>query len=191
MDFIEVYPNALPAEYCAKACERMDAIINRPDPGDSCILSDNESRTDWNIFSKRYSSLLSSEDAIIEAVWNGWRLYNKKYGVTSRTFPEIFAQGWKLQRSSTGGGFHAWHSEQGSGENNMSRFGVWMIYLNTVETGGKTEFKFQDLQIKPEVGTLVIWPAAYTHVHRAAPDLVGDKYIATGWFNFPTKKDIT
>ena len=60
-----------------------------------------------------------------------------------------------------------------------------MLYLNTVDTGGKTEFKYQDLAVKPEAGTMVIWPASYTHVHRANPDLVGNKYIATGWFNFP------
>jgi hypothetical protein len=189
MNFIEVYPNALSLDRCQLACERMDAIISRPNPGNACILSDDSSRTDWNIFTKKYSSLYSSEDAIVDAVWNGWRQYNKKYGVTSRTFPEIFAEGWKFQRSSTGGGFHTWHYEQGSGESNRARFGVWMIYLNTVETGGKTEFKFQDLQVKPEAGTLVIWPATYTHLHRAAPDLVGDKYIATGWFNFPSNKD--
>ena len=62
-----------------------------------------------------------------------------------------------------------------------------MLYLNTVDEGGKTEFKYQDLAIKPEAGTLLIWPAAYTHVHRANPDLVGKKYIATGWFVYPEK----
>ena len=190
MNFIEAYSNALSVEACEKACERMDAIISRPDPGASCILSDNESRTDWNIFTGSYGSLKSSEEAVLDAVWSGWRQYNKKYGVTSRTFPEIFSAGWKFQKSSTGGGFHQWHCEQGSGEPNNTRFAVWMIYLNTVEEGGKTEFKFQDIAVKPEAGTLLIWPAAYTHVHRAARDLVGDKYIATGWFNLPSKKDV-
>ena len=189
MNFIEIYPNALSTDVCAKACEGMDAIISRPDPGSSCVLSDNESRTDWNIFTGRYGSLAPIEEKVLEAVWAGWRKYNKQYEITSRVFPEIFSPGWKFQKSSTGGGFHRWHYEQGSGEENSKRFAVWMIYLNTVETGGKTEFKFQDLAVKPEAGTLVIWPATYTHLHRAAPDLVGDKYIATGWFNFPVKKD--
>lgn len=190
-NFIEVYPNALSSEACKLACERMDDIISRPEPGNSCILSDDSSRTDWNIFTGKYGSLGSVEEKVIDAVWSGWRNYNKKYQVTSRVFPEIFSQGWKFQRSSTGGGFHQWHYEQGSGAPNCTRFAVWMIYLNTVEQGGKTEFKFQDLAVKPEEGTLLIWPATYTHLHRAAKDLVGDKYIATGWFNFPDKKDIT
>ena len=187
-NFIELYSNLLSADDCKIACDGMDDIISRPDPGSSCILSDDSSRTDWNIFNGRYGSLKRSEEKIIDAVWAGWRKYNKQYSITSRVFPELFSPGWKFQKSSTGGGFHAWHYEQGSGLPNNNRFAVWMLYLNTVETGGKTEFKFQDLAVKPEAGTLVIWPATYTHLHRAAPDLVGDKYIATGWFNFPDKK---
>ena len=188
-NFIEAYPSIMNLEDCLGACETMDDIISRPNPGTSCILSDDSARTDWNIFTGRYGSLKKYEDKIVETVMLGWRKYNQTYKVTTRSFMEIFDPGWKLQRSEDGGGFHQWHYEQGSGDNNRARFAVWMIYLNTVEKGGKTEFKFQDLQVKPEAGTLLIWPATYTHLHRANPDLVGKKYIATGWFNFPPKKE--
>lgn len=187
-NFIETYPNLLSLSDCEIARTGMDAIISRPDPGDSCVLSDDSSRTDWNVFSGRYGSLKYIENKILETVALGWKKYNSTYNITSRSAYELLSPGWKFQRSEDGGGFHQWHYEQGSGEESSRRFAVWMIYLNTVSTGGKTEFKFQDLQVKPEAGTLVIWPAAYTHVHRANPDLVGRKYIATGWFNFPTTK---
>jgi hypothetical protein len=190
MNFIESYPNALSIEKCQQICDRMDDIISRPDPGSSCVLSNDATRTDWNIFTGRYGSLKLLEDSVVDAVHAGWRKYNKQYGAASRAFLELFTPGWKFQKSETGGGFHTWHTEQGSGKNNRGRFGVWMLYLNTVEEGGKTEFKFQDLAVKPEAGTLLIWPAAYSHVHRAAPDLVGNKYIATGWFEYPEKVDV-
>lgn len=184
-NFIEAYSDSLSIGDCQAACAGIDNIISRDDPGSGCILSDDSSRTDWNIFTNSYGSLKSIEDKILQCVATGWRKYNQKYDVTSRSVYELISPGWKFQRSEDGGGFHRWHSEQGSGSQSNSRFAVWMIYLNTVETGGKTEFKFQDLQVTPEAGTLLIWPAAYTHVHRANPDLVGRKYIATGWFNFP------
>lgn len=184
-NFIELYPNVLSLEDCQLACDAMDDIISRPDPGSSCILSDDSGRTDWNIFTGRYGSLKSSENKIIQAIASTWKQYTTKYDVTSRSVFELVSPGWKFQRSEDGGGFHRWHYEQGSGVETRSRFAVWMLYLNTVETGGKTEFKYQDLAVKPEAGTMVIWPATYTHVHRANPDLVGKKYIATGWFNFP------
>ena len=181
-NFIELYPNVLTAEECIEVRDRIDAIISRPDPGNACILSDDSSRTDWNIFVGRYDSLKSSEDKIVEAVTRNWRKYNNAYSATSKSFFEVFSAGWKFQRSDTGGGFHQWHHEQGSGRESPGRFAVWMLYLNDVEEGGKTEFKHQELEFKPTAGTLVIWPAAYTHIHRANPDLVGKKYIATGWF---------
>ena len=190
MNFIESYPNALSIEKCQQICDKMDEIISRPDPGSACILSNDSSRTDWNIFTRRYGSLKSLEDSVIDAVHTGWRNYNKQYGAAGRAFLEIFTPGWKFQKSETGGGFHTWHSEQGSGKSSRGRFCVWMLYLNTVEEGGKTEFKFQNLAVKPEAGTLLIWPATYTHPHRAARDLIGNKYIATGWFDYPEKVDV-
>lgn len=64
-----------------------------------------------------------------------------------------------------------------------------MIYLNTVEKGGKTDFPNQGLSVKPEAGKVVIWPAAYTHPHRSAPDLDEWKYIVTGWFIYHARED--
>ena len=52
------------AEECAAACDGIDDIISRPDPGNACILSDDAGRTDWNIFSGCYGSLSKTEDKI-------------------------------------------------------------------------------------------------------------------------------
>ena len=81
-------------------------------------------------------------------------------------------------------GFYDWHSEQGF-HPDSSRFLVWMIYLNDVVDSGSTDFYHQNISIQPTAGTLVLWPASFTHTHRGNPDLATDKYIATGWFSFP------
>ena len=61
-----------------------------------------------------------------------------------------------------------------------------MIYLNDIpyESGGATDFFHQEVSFQPKKGTIVLWPAAYTHVHRGS-FLTGiiSKYIATGWFS--------
>ena len=61
-----------------------------------------------------------------------------------------------------------------------------MIYLNDIppEHGGATDFYHQKISFQPKKGTVVLWPAAYTHMHRGA-FLTGNKskYIATGWFS--------
>tara|TARA_R110000868_G_scaffold16539_1_gene73910 strand:+ start:347 stop:526 length:180 start_codon:yes stop_codon:yes gene_type:complete len=59
-----------------------------------------------------------------------------------------------------------------------------MLYLNDVEEGGETELLYQSRRIKPQKGTLTMFPASFTHTHRGNPPLSNDKYIVTGWVEF-------
>lgn len=90
----------------------------------------------------------------------------------------------KMQKTSSGGGYHVWHGEQGNGDQ-ANRGLVYMLYLNTLppEANGETEFLYQQRRINPVENTIVLWPAAFTHAHRGNP-VYGDnaKYIVTGWF---------
>jgi hypothetical protein len=90
----------------------------------------------------------------------------------------------KLQKTPVKGGYSVWHSEQGEGHG-ATRVVSWMLYLNDVEEGGETEFLYQGFRQKATKGTLVIWPAAFTHTHRGNPPYSNDKYVITGWANFP------
>ena len=63
------------------------------------------------------------------------------------------------------------------------RFLAFLVYLNDVEEGGETEFRFQKRRIKPTAGTVVLFPAAMTHVHKGNMVMGEDnKYIVTGWY---------
>ena len=89
-----------------------------------------------------------------------------------------------VMRTVAGGGYHQWHYEDGQFLY-RDRVLAWMIYLNTIPTdnGGGTDFLHQKLTLQPTEGTIVLWPASYTHVHRGG-FLTGEipKFIATGWF---------
>ena len=87
----------------------------------------------------------------------------------------------KMQQTPEGGGYHVFHHEDGS-YNEANRTAVWMVYLNEDFEGGETKFFYQKRRIKPTTGTVVIWPAGYTHTHRGNLVLKGTKYIITGWF---------
>ena len=89
----------------------------------------------------------------------------------------------KIQKTSPEGGFHRWHMEK-SGKEYRDRLMAFMLYLNTIESGGETEFLHQRLKFKPNQGDFLLWPAGYTHTHRGDPPFSGDKYILTGWVEF-------
>ena len=76
------------------------------------------------------------------------------------------------------------HCEQNGDELNSRRMLVWMIYCNTIKKGGETYFPQQDLSVKPEEGTVVIWPASWTHSHQGKPAPKENKYIITGWASY-------
>lgn len=90
---------------------------------------------------------------------------------------------YKVQKTMPSGGYHVWHSEDGSRQFS-SRIGVYILYLNDVAEGGETEFLYMSKRVAPKKGRLVIFPPNYPWAHRGNPPLSGNKYIMTGWTEF-------
>ena len=114
--------------------------------------------------------------------WECYAQYSNKYDVlkTSETHSNFV---FKVQKTEIGQGYHVWHYESGT-RPYSNRLLAWTLYLNDVEEGGETEFLYCPKRIKPKTGTLVIWPAGFTHAHRGNPPLSNTKYIVTGWVEF-------
>ncbi len=54
-------------------------------------------------------------------------------------------------------------------------------YLNQAFEGGETYFDRQDLKVKPQVGSVIVFPAGYTHPHQSLPVVSGVKYAFNCW----------
>jgi hypothetical protein len=89
----------------------------------------------------------------------------------------------KIQKTLPGQGYHKWHFESDT-RDHSGRIVAWSVYLNTVEQGGETEWLYQGIRVPAIEGTLAIWPAGFTHVHRGNPPLSGEKYLMTGWVEY-------
>lgn len=112
-------------------------------------------------------------------------------GRTLREFREDYAffrnpfkdTGYHLQRYLPGEYYH-WHVDGGSHDFSYRQL-VALWYLNDVEdSGGETEFLYQQIKVRPECGKLLIFPPFWTHEHRATELQRGRKYIATTWLSF-------
>jgi uncharacterized protein YbdZ (MbtH family) len=53
--------------------------------------------------------------------------------------------------------------------------------LNDVDNGG-TEFMYQSLTTEAKEGSIAIWPADWTHIHRGQTEQTVVKYVMTGWY---------
>lgn len=86
----------------------------------------------------------------------------------------------QMQRYIGNEGYYAWHFEN-EGGHSVKRQLFFIFYMNDVN-GGETEFKFDGTRITPSVGSLLMAPAFWTHMHRGNPPGEGQtKYIITGW----------
>tara|TARA_R100000951_G_scaffold18306_2_gene14665 strand:+ start:3941 stop:4537 length:597 start_codon:yes stop_codon:yes gene_type:complete len=117
-----------------------------------------------------------------EGLQRCFNVYSEEYSPLKNV--KVNCNNMKMQKTSTGGGYHIWHAEQGN-QDQANRSVVYMLYLNSLpqEANGETEFLYQQRRINPTENTMVLWPAAFTHAHRGNPVYGNNtKYIVTGWF---------
>ena len=185
--FVREYPKQISDSVCDDLIDFFHEKKQMQDPtGESFVQHINEDyRKDFSLncqlfgtFKRKFQTYLDSE------IHDAFQDYRSEMG---RCWPKVYDNvHYKLQYASPGGGFLSWHSD--GGVEDLDRFLTWIIYLNDVDKGGRTEFRYQGEELKkgivPEKGKLVLFPAARTHIHRAAPDLEQDKYILTGWFTW-------
>lgn len=188
-EHIGIFNNALSNELC-------DNLINLFENAASAGLS--KSRKQHEGFDKIYKDdyhvffgdlfevdlkMYPLSLAFLDCFWkNAYYYYAEKYDIL-KTLGEHTIYDVKLQKTIPGGGYHIWHCEQGS-RHISNRIMAFTAYLNTVDEGGETEFLYQSKRVKAEKGTIVLFPASYTHTHRGNPPLSNEKYIATGWIEF-------
>jgi hypothetical protein len=193
-DFIGVYPNSLDKETCDRIIQYFDDNYKHPDNSDCKIKSGYGSHeTERGHLTRHdYQWYLSSDNPaaslILQVVDHCWERYVEKFWVVnyiSTGFEEV-----KLQKTPPRGGFHDWHCEIND-LGVVDRCIAWMLYLNDIPEGeGETEFLWQGLRVQPKAGTMLIWPAFFTHTHRGNPVYSCDKYIATGWGLYESNEDV-
>ena len=170
---IGVYKNAIPNEWCDKVIKYFEQNINlaetRDEEGGSLVgIRDTQLHLqDENLLKEFNSNFLRIFD-----------LYAYKYNHIQQP---LKVTGFKIQKTLPTEGYHPFHMEQDVKGDFLNRVGVYTVYLNDVIEGGETEFLYQLKRIKPEKGSICVFPAGYTHVHRGNTPFSGEKYIMTGW----------
>ena len=175
-NFIGVYTDAVDEQLCDWLCKVADQSSY------VCVDNKKSDRNDTQIILESFhptqaNDLVASVNkCLMEYISNDVPFLSGHIFISSITL---------LQKTvPLGGGFHNFHCED-TGYNVAHRTMAWMVFLNDVEDGGETEFIYQQKRFKPEKGTVLIWPASYTHPHRGNPP-ISDKYIATGWYQVDT-----
>lgn len=184
-DFIGVYENVLSEKDCQEIITRMHEMSlagygeTRPDPA-----FEKADEAFYNEVAK--SAFLTKEQSqnVFKALWNyGYDLYAKEFDILQR-FAKHEVWQIKGQITKPGEGYHVWHCEAMDMQSSV-RLLSYILYLNDIDEGGETEFLYYKKRIKPKAGTLLVFPAYFTHTHRGNTNLSDkDKVILTGWYTF-------
>jgi predicted 2-oxoglutarate/Fe(II)-dependent dioxygenase YbiX len=180
--FIFSRANALPPSFCDEVIARFEANPEQHYQGRIGQLREEDTRV------KKTTDLVVSnkpewkdvDDMLFRSLAAALREFRETYPYFKGPFKDM---GYQVQRYRPGEYYH-WHIDGGSHELSQRQL-VALWYLNDVpEPGGETEFLYQRISVRPERGTLVLFPPFWTHEHRAAPVRQGTKYIATTWVVF-------
>lgn len=190
-DFIELYVNAISKESCDEIIEWFEEREDLHTPGHVIDYYDDKgveiSKVDTvvkdstDIGAKLTSDYLSTQ-IIFEPLSNALFDYVEKYPFL-KELPEFGLDYiYNVQRYYPNQGFFLEHAENSA--KGDCRVLAWTLYLNDITDGGETLYTLYNKKIKPQAGTLVIFPAHWTHAHKGVTSPTETKYIATGWFSF-------
>jgi Rps23 Pro-64 3,4-dihydroxylase Tpa1-like proline 4-hydroxylase len=180
--FIYVRADALPPSFCDEVVARFEANPEQQYRGRIGQLRQEDSgvkkTTDLVVSNK--PEWKDVDDMLFRSLAAALREFRETFPYFKGAFKDM---GYQVQRYRAGEYYH-WHVDGGSHELSQRQL-VALWYLNDVPApGGETEFLYQGVSVRPERGTLVLFPPFWTHEHRAAPVQRGAKYIATTWVVF-------
>ena len=191
-DFVGVYENVLSRDICEQAIDATERLIaregiDRKSQFPTKTLGEDASISiDTVMMERTNAGGLPGFMEIDSAVTECTNQYLDNFPAFQNTIKSFHM---KFQRTEPTQGYHIWHSENASPQY-KGRDLTWAVFLNDVTEGGELEFLYQKRRVPPTQGTVVIWPAAFTHPHHAYPELSGEtpKYIITGWFEYSPDK---
>ncbi|MGU9977488.1 MAG: 2OG-Fe(II) oxygenase [Candidatus Oxydemutatoraceae bacterium WSBS_2016_MAG_OTU14] len=182
LSFIFEQPLALPSEQCTRIIEDFEQATDEQYEGHVGQGAQVEAtvKKSTDIFISGKPQWQETDTLLFHSLATAIRHLCQKFPYFGSGFKDM---GYGLQRTLPGEYYH-WHIDGGSHAFSQRQLvAIW--YLNDVAgPGGETEFSFQNVQVKPECGKLILFPPFWTHEHRGVTLQAGVKYIATTWIVF-------
>lgn len=180
--FVFEKQNALPKEFCADVISRFEEDQQGQYKGriGQLVNEDDSIKKSTDLVVSGKDHWKDVDKALFQSLGRAILEFREAYPFFKGPFKDM---GYGVQRTNPGEHYH-WHIDGGSHDfSHRQLVAIW--YLNDVTgPGGETEFLFQDIKIKPELGKLILFPPFWTHEHRGVTLESGVKYIATTWVVF-------
>jgi hypothetical protein len=105
----------------------------------------------------------------------------RAYNPALKYMGDVKDDGYRIKRYNNDGIDHfGWHSDN-TGSGSDTRYLVLQWYLNDVAEGGETQFRRQNIGVKPVQGRVACFPPYWTHEHRGDKPVSEPKYVISSW----------
>lgn len=208
-DLVVEYPNAVPDELCDRLIRKFEEHPHLQHPAQTGSRLNQQDTvkvsTDLYITNKPEFEKEDLELTDILGKYLGeYHGFMSMLSVTYNDAATIVDKGFQIQRT-TADGHYRWHTDEyvNALENSISRvvsngetismsvterrMYTYIFYLNDQGkdfNGGMTEFRVgptEVMEVKPEKGKLIMFPANALCTHQGTDVTDGEKYLATGW----------
>lgn len=177
--FICVADNILNKDICDQIIERFEKDSNKYEArvGANARIDPNI-RTGVDLSISKLEHWKDIDDILFNVYRSVLTAYMEKFDIL-KTF-SLHDKGYIVQRVNPGQAYN-WHSDNVNIAT-ASRQVIALLYLRTIHKGGATQFKYQNLDVQPEAGKILIFPAVWTHKHRGMTPISETKYSIISWF---------
>ncbi len=178
-DLVRVYPDRLSIDDCQTLIDGFeeraaDHVINQGEGAAPRFTELNLTQC-WD----------EGHDLAFAAILPVFEAYSRDLDINTAQWPEELAfeeLRIKRYRPSSGDEFPN-HVDVGD-HASARRFLAALLYLNDVADSGETEFPLWDQQIKPQGGSVLVFPPLWPWLHRGRCTITESKYILSTYLHY-------
>ena len=179
---IQVFDDALPAEFCAQMVESFQRTghLHVPNGRGYRRGFDASAWTELNI-----SPLADAgfKGLFIKQIDEHLARYNERLGLTLPVPNRPRIEDIRIKRYRAGSD-EQFEPHFDSMDDKANRYMVFLWYLNDVAAGGETEFLNLDIKVAPRAGRLLMFPPYWMFQHAGLAPQSNDKYIVSTYLLF-------
>lgn len=130
------------------------------------------------------------EKTISDALGTSIAIYKQEYRHLDNWI-DVVDSGFQVQKYYKNFGYYRPHVDSFPGGSVGNRVLACVIYLNTVDYGGETNFPLHEVKVAPKAGRIALFPATWTHLHESCSAITGDKWIISTFIcNSPITEEV-
>ena len=181
-DYIKIYDGVVDGAFCRQLIKTFDLDY---DNQERIVRDRRPTFTELNI-TKQYldkdPKWIEFQTKIQEIFINYVTSYMQELDL-SQDFPPKYAfEQYRIKKYVRGDEFKD-HVDVGD-YNSARRFLVCFLYLNTIRSGGETDFPKLNYSVNPQEGRLLIFPSLWLYRHAGKPVKQNKKYILGSYLHY-------